>query len=1019
MEQHSSAENLAVVHALTLSVLSLFSPEQNIEQVLNEIASKLELPALILWKKQGADFRVLSLSGLARTSRKKAKTSLKSPAEVLALNLPELRVISDHWCFPLQGQSPYFLQLLFQKAPGPSLQNTLQKLGETLHKALTHRELQAQNEELVTRLQAVLNASPDGVVFLDHLGKVRSANPRSEDLLGCELEETTDFFAVLKAHPRLQHMLKRWLSQSSPAGSHWEWEPQNCVLDVRCVPVPLGKKFFYTLYFRDVTETQRTAKKLKETKARLETIMAHLQLGIFLENREGKVLLMNPALQEMFPEVKGREQGEFPAQLLHQEIATHLQQPEQYLKASSALQHEKTIFTGKVYACNNGHFVEHDAIPILFDQLLTGHLWVFRDVTEKVLAEADKRRLAQFPEKNPNPVLQLSGKGQVLYANTPARYLLSSWYTDLHGYVPEALYLELARAKQSGQTLLTDVPFGRRSFQILVVYFAEADLYHLYATDITSLRQAEQNAIAMRDHAINASAAKSEFLAVMSHEIRTPLNAVLGMLELLNQQSLTPSQMGYVESARGAGDNLLTLINHILDFARLESGRLELHPQPFLLRPLLEQCVSVFRYKAEEKGIELSYDLDPEVQRGFLGDAQRIRQVLFILVDNALKFTAQGYVRAHVSREEDLIWVSVEDTGVGLTQEQQGIIFERFRQADSSITREYGGSGLGLSIAQELVSLHGGTISVKSKPGQGSCFRFSLALPEADVIPTEREHQDYLSPEDYRQAWTDRWPRRVVLLIVEDAPENRALIEAYLEGYPFILHFAHNGHAGIQAWKQHHPDLVLMDMQMPVLDGLSATRAIHQLSTLKPRIVALTADASEQAEQAALEAGCLQILTKPLSQRTLFAALDELITDAVFEQRIQSVSQDQERFTHFDTPEGSDAAPFRFLPQLTPIYPVFFNSRLKDMERFDFMLKRQQLDWELLERSGHSLKGAGASFGFPLLSTLGSAIEQEARVRNLEEVKRLYRQMQDYVAEVKPQIDALIKENAASDAMDT
>ena len=477
--------------------------------------------------------------------------------------------------------------------------------------------------------------------------------------------------------------------------------------------------------------------------------------------------------------------------------------------------------------------------------------------------------------------------------------------------------------------------------------------------------------------------------------------------------------MGYVESARGAGDNLLTLINHILDFARLESGRLELHPQPFLLRPLLEQCVSVFRYKAEEKGIELSYDLDPEVQRGFLGDAQRIRQVLFILVDNALKFTAQGYVRAHVSREEDLIWVSVEDTGVGLTQEQQGIIFERFRQADSSITREYGGSGLGLSIAQELVSLHGGTISVKSKPGQGSCFRFSLALPEAEVIPTEREHQDYLSPEDYRQAWTDRWPRRVVLLIVEDAPENRALIEAYLEGYPFILHFAHNGHAGIQAWKQHHPDLVLMDMQMPVLDGLSATRAIHQLSTLKPRIVALTADASEQAEQAALEAGCLQILTKPLSQRTLFAALDALITDAVFEQRVKSVSEDRERFTHFDTPEGSDAAPFRFLPQLTPIYPVFFNSRLKDMERFELMLNRQHLDWELLERSGHSLKGAGASFGFPLLSTLGSAIEQEARVRNLEEVKRLYRQMQDYVAEVKPQIDALIKENAASDAMDT
>lgn len=1019
MEKQSPSQHLSLVHELTLTILSLFSPEQDLHHVLEDLAERLDLPVLLLWKKYSLkDFELLCSVGLSQVSDDSVRSQLKDPMELLALTLPEFKVLSDHWCFPLHAQSPYFLQLVFPEAPNAVLQNVLQQLGETLHKALHHRDLQTQNIELVNRLQAVLDTSPDGVVFLTDKARVRSANPRAEALLGKALHQDQDFMALLNAQPKLKGMLGRWVTQSSPAGSYWDWDTGSRVLDVRCVPVAMGASFFYTLYIRDVTEAQRTSKKLRETKARLETILAHLQMGIVLESREGQALLINPSLQEMFA-LAGDAAAETQAQQLHQTIAQNFVQPELYLTALEALRQEKKPFMGKVYACKNGRFVEHDAIPILFDQLLTGHLWVFRDVTEKVLAEAERRRLAQFPEKNPNPVLQINHKGQVLYANTPARYLLSSWHTDLYEYVPRALFTEMLNAKKTGQTLLTNVPFGKRSFQVLVVYFAQEGLYHLYATDISRLQQAEQNALAMRDHAITASAAKSEFLAVMSHEIRTPLNAVLGMLELLHQQVLTPVQTSYVESARGAGENLLALINHILDFSRLESGRLELLSQPFLLAPILAQCISVFRYKAEEKGLELSYTLEPEAEIGFLGDAQRIRQVFFILVDNALKFTAKGHVRVLVSRPEGGIVVAVEDTGVGISASQQDIIFERFRQADSSITREYGGTGLGLSIAQELVSLHGGELSVSSQPGKGSCFRFTLPLEEATLAIVEDETAERsLSPADYRKNWQNHWSRELVLLVVEDAPENRALIEAYLADFPVLLHFAHNGHAGIQAWKKHQPDLVLMDVQMPVLDGLSATRAIYQLCAENeaPLIVALTADASEQASQAALDAGCQQVLTKPLSQKTLLRTLDDIVKGPTFGLHHPEKAVSPVAHVALSAVDGDAETAYRFLPQLAPIYPVFFNSRRQDMERFALIFRSETPDWEVLERSGHSLKGSGASFGFPLLSTLGAALEQAARVKDIDTFKQLCQELSDYIQRVQPEVEALLAELPASSA---
>ena len=211
------------MHELTLTILSLFSPEQDLHHVLEDLAERLDLPVLLLWKKYSLkDFELLCSVGLSQVSDDSVRSQLKDPMELLALTLPEFKVLSDHWCFPLHAQSPYFLQLVFPEAPNAVLQNVLQQLGETLHKALHHRDLQTQNIELVNRLQAVLDTSPDGVVFLTDKARVRSANPRAEALLGKALHQDQDFMALLNAQPKLKGMLGRWVTQSSPAGSYWD-----------------------------------------------------------------------------------------------------------------------------------------------------------------------------------------------------------------------------------------------------------------------------------------------------------------------------------------------------------------------------------------------------------------------------------------------------------------------------------------------------------------------------------------------------------------------------------------------------------------------------------------------------------------------------------------------------------------------------------------------------------------------------------------------------------------------------
>jgi signal transduction histidine kinase len=369
-----------------------------------------------------------------------------------------------------------------------------------------------------------------------------------------------------------------------------------------------------------------------------------------------------------------------------------------------------------------------------------------------------------------------------------------------------------------------------------------------------------------------ANQAKSDLLANVSHEIRTPLNALLGVAELLQRTPLNAEQQRYVQVFRSSGQTLFELINDLLDLAKAEAGGLAIVARPFSLRQVLAEVQALMADRATAKGLVLEWQAEAGLPDWVLGDRRRLAQVLTNLVGNAVKFTAEGRVTVGVQATPQGIRFSVVDTGIGIAEQEQQRIFEPFVQADGSATRAHGGTGLGLSIAANLVQRMGGRIVLQSTPGQGSSFSFCSALPPA----TEPTPQPALPASAARRVEpTDAGPLRV--LLTEDNEVNALLIAAMLEGTDVQLDRASHGEAAVECWHHGHYDLVLMDVQMPGMDGHAATREIRRIEQREGRpptpIYALTAHAfTEDAERSRL-AGCTGHLTKPVSRETLLATV--------------------------------------------------------------------------------------------------------------------------------------------------
>lgn len=518
-----------------------------------------------------------------------------------------------------------------------------------------------------------------------------------------------------------------------------------------------------------------------------------------------------------------------------------------------------------------------------------------------------------------------------------------------------------------------------------------------FARDVTGRKAAVRDLRAARDAAEAASRTKSEFLANVSHEIRTPLNAIVGMTSLLLDTRLESQQQAFTETIRSSSHTLVALIDEILDFSKIEAGRLEIERQPFSLVGCLQEAVDLVAPRAAEKELGLSFEISEDCPMALEGDVTRVRQVLINLLSNAVKFTERGSVEVAVGAEplaagEYRVDFAVRDTGIGITPEQRRRIFDAFDQADASTTRGYGGTGLGLSISRRLTELMGGSIEVESTPGEGSTFRFSIRARAAEEVAAGGRRA--VARKKFDRHLAKRIPLRI--LVADDNPTNREVASLMLQKMGYLPDLASNGEEVLEAMDWRRYDLVLMDVHMPVLDGLEAARRIRGSLPAEdqPQIIAMTASTMRGDREECLEAGMDDFLGKPVFDNELQAVLELAAERAGIVPAGGSRAGQAAAAAAGDEAVGEsqtggagelpilDRGTFDRLLELPPAtvaaaVDAYLDTAVERMEKLRSAL--EEGDAEALAEAAHSLKGSSLTLGVARMGEISKRLETLGR----------------------------------------
>lgn len=638
----------------------------------------------------------------------------------------------------------------------------------------------------------------------------------------------------------------------------------------------------------DIDKFKYVQAELSATANRLSNLLASLQNGVLVEDENRRIVMANQKFCEMFAISIS------PELLVGVDCTTSAEQfkhlflnPERFVEGINTLLDNQKLVAEEEISLSDGRVFERTYIPIFINNEYKGHLWIYNDITIRKLSETALKR----QEERYRNIIANMNLGLIEVGNDDTILYVNHSFSEMSGYAEDELI-----GKNASSLLLGEGNRGIPQEKQLLREKGISDAYEVMVKDkrgqlkwwlisgaprynddnelvgsigihldITAQKKLEIDLMEAREAAEVSSRAKETFLANMSHEIRTPLSAILGMSRLLRETNLNIDQSRYLDTINKASDHLLVIINDILDISKIDAGMLELESIGFKLPDLIDQVLQLMALKADEKGLELSKDLDPHIARVLIGDPFRLKQVLLNLFSNAIKFTEKGNVNINVhlstdSEEKVLLTFVVTDTGVGMSQDLQQRIFQNFVQGDKTTARRYGGTGLGMSICKKLVEMMGGLITLESEVGKGT--RVSLQIPfykgaNRDIPKVVVENMDLSLLSGSR------------ILVVEDNEVNRFLATIILERKGVAVVSAENGRDAIDILMKESFDLILMDIQMPVLDGFESTGIIrNELGSAVP-IIALTANAIRGEYEKCINAGMNGYLSKPFEPDAL------------------------------------------------------------------------------------------------------------------------------------------------------